>query len=403
MKIRDKTALFSIFLVVFFDLSSFGMIIPLTPYLGQKFGANAFEIGLLLACYSFFQFLFNPFWGHLSDRLGRRPIILISLLGAAFSDLFFAYGESLGALFLARSLSGVFGGNVSAAFAYVADITEKKNRSISMGIIGVALGSGFILGPVLGGVGSDVGRFFGENPPLGDHFPALLASVLRFLTFIFSFFVLKESLSKENKPGKRSSRLLTFFEFLKRPFLRGVLLCGFLYCVSVAIMEASFFLFLFDRFSFSQSQASYSFAFVGFIVIFVEGFLIRKVIPRLKEVRTLLLGSFFLFTSLYGVPFCHDIPTLAIAIVFMGFGTGLFHPAFNGLLSLLASESSQGKVLGVGHSLSSLGRTLGPPLGGWVYYRVSMEASFFFASFVMVFVFAILFFVFRGKAKDDLF
>ena len=161
---KDKRLLI-IFVTVFIDLVGFGIIIPMNPYLAKAFGASAFEVGLLMSSYSLMQFLFSPVWGQLSDRIGRRPVILISLVGGAASHLGFAFATSFWMLVLARSLAGLFGGNLSAAMAYIADITPEKDRSKGMGLIGAAFGLGFILGPLIGYVFSRVGLQLGDHPP----------------------------------------------------------------------------------------------------------------------------------------------------------------------------------------------------------------------------------------------
>src|SRR6185312_15700921 len=189
---KDKRLLI-IFLTVFIDLVGFGIIIPMNPYLAEAFGASPFQVGLLMSVYSLMQFIFSPFWGQLSDRVGRRPVILISLLGGAASHLGFAFATSFWALVLARSLAGLFGGNLSAARAYIADITPEKDRSKGMGLIGAAFGIGFILGPLIGYVFGRVGVHLGTLPPLGESFPALIAAFICFSNFLFAYFALPES------------------------------------------------------------------------------------------------------------------------------------------------------------------------------------------------------------------
>ena len=156
-----------LFLTVFLDLVGFGIIIPLSPYLSRQFGADAFEIGLLMAVYSAMQFLFNPFWGKISDRYGRRPIILMSVLGAGLSHLAFSFGNTFTILFIARMFAGIFGANISTAMAAMADLSEDKDRSKAMGLIGAAFGLGFVFGPFLGGTLGALGKTFGSAPPFG--------------------------------------------------------------------------------------------------------------------------------------------------------------------------------------------------------------------------------------------
>ena len=398
-EMNKKTAIFSIFLIVFFDLCGFGMIIPLTPYLSQKFGADSVIIGLLLSSYSFMQFLFNPFWGQLSDKYGRRPIILLSLLGASFSDLIFAFSPSLFWLFVSRFLSGFFGANVATAFAYVADITDKEKRSVSMGLIGAALGLGFLFGPFFGALGGQLGHLLGAQAPFGDHFPGLLSSVLRGLNFILAFFILKESVREKKSQTKKISRFHLFLDFLKKPVVSTLLIGILFYSISMTILETGFFLFLYDQFQWNYIQSSYAFCYVGFMIIFTQGFLIRKIIPILGEYRTLLWGLIFLICGFFGIALSTHLALLTLFITFICLGSGFFQPSLHGLLSLKAASEDQGKIFGVSHSLSSLGRVIGPALGGFLYYFFK-PISFLFSCLLMAVV--LLFFIRVNKKNDRL-
>ncbi|MCJ8275373.1 MAG: MFS transporter, partial [Bdellovibrionales bacterium] len=178
MTSEQKRSLKIIFFTVFLDLVGFGIILPLIPYLAREFKASPVQIGFLMAIFSFMQFLFSPLWGKLSDRFGRRPIILISLFGASFSYVFFAFAQTLTLLFVARGLAGFFAANISAAQAYIADITPKDKRSVGMGLIGAAFGLGFIMGPAIAGLTGPIGEALGDQPPFGIQFSALVAGGL---------------------------------------------------------------------------------------------------------------------------------------------------------------------------------------------------------------------------------
>ncbi|MCB0393691.1 MAG: MFS transporter, partial [Bdellovibrionales bacterium] len=206
---KSKSPLLIIFVTVFVDLVGFGIIIPLSPYLAKHFGASGLQIGLLMSVYSLAQFIFSPLWGRLSDVYGRRPILLMSLLGSTLAHLGFAFASDLWMLFVARTIAGLFGANISAASAYIADVTDSKSRSKSMGIIGAAFGIGFILGPAIGGFLSEWGLQLGTQPPFGIGFSALGASLICFLNFLFACFRLPESLPKErrNLAKKKVGRL----------------------------------------------------------------------------------------------------------------------------------------------------------------------------------------------------
>ncbi|HEX4923760.1 MAG TPA: MFS transporter, partial [Bdellovibrionales bacterium] len=222
---KNKPALFIIFLTVFIDLVGFGIIIPLSPYLATRFGATPFEVGMLMAIYSFMQFLFSPVWGRLSDRFGRRPIILISLFGTGLAHLVFAFSSQLWMLFVSRALAGVAGGNISTAMAYVADITGEKDRSKGMGLVGAAFGLGFILGPVIGGVLGEVGLKISEAPPFGAGFPALGAAALCLFNFLLGLRILAESLPPERRRVRHANgnRFEVITEYFRRPVIGPLL------------------------------------------------------------------------------------------------------------------------------------------------------------------------------------
>lgn len=373
----NKKPLLVIFLTVFIDLVGFGIIIPLSPYLARVHGATPFEIGLLMAVYSAMQFVFSPLWGRLSDRIGRRPVLLISIAGTACAHFLFYFGDTLVLLFVARIFAGLFGANISTAMAYIADVTQEKNRSKNMGLIGAAFGLGFICGPVLGGVFS--GGQYGES------FPALIAAFISLVNFCFAFFVLRESLPKENLKSaqevvQKKSRFKNIFEKFQKPVVGSLLFGMFVSSFSMANMEATLFLFVQDKFSWSTQTASYGFAYVGVCIAVTQGFLVRKILPQMGERYLLILGLIFFTLGMGLIGISPSVPFLAVAMTIMALGSGFISPSFNGSLSLLSSSAEQGEVMGVGQALAALARILGPPTGGLLYAHVSMAAPFLFAS-----------------------
>lgn len=380
----QKKPLLVIFLTVFIDLVGFGIIIPLSPYLARVFGATPFQVGLLMAVFSAMQFLFSPVWGRISDRVGRRPVLLISILGTALAHVFFYMAPSLIFLFVARTLAGIFSANISTAMAYIADVTNEKDRSKNMGLIGAAFGLGFICGPVLGGVVS----------VYGESFPALIAAAISFFNFGFAFFVLKESLPIEKRRhSERKSRVKNIVEKLKRPVVGSLLFGLFATSFSMANMEATLFLFVHDRFGWSAQMASYGFAYVGICIAITQGLIVRKVLPRVGE-RWMLVSGFLFFTlGMLLVGVSDSIAVLTVAMTVLALGNGFVTPSLNGALSLLTSAHEQGEVLGVGHSLAALARIFGPPLGGFLYMKLAQTAPFLFAGALGAIGFFIIWFV----------
>ncbi len=360
-----------IFFTVFLDLVGFGIIIPLSPYLAREFGASAFEVGLLMAVYSGMQFLFSPLWGGISDRVGRRPVLLVSIAGTALAHTLFYFADHLWLLFAARLLAGVFSANISTAMAYIADITPAQDRSRSMGLIGAAFGLGFVLGPAIAGLLTH----FGES------FPALAAAFLSLLNFTLAVFVLDESLSDENRRQRpRMSRLRSIAEKVQRPVVGSLLFAQFAIGLAMANMEASLFLYMQDRFGWGVRQSSYGFAYVGICIAFTQGYLVRKYLPSHGERRMLIAGFLFFICGMFLIGLSPWIWLLAVAMTALALGNGFINPAVSGSISLLAPAHEQGEVLGVNQSIAALARIIGPLMGGYMYDHVSRSSPFYAAA-----------------------
>ncbi len=391
MKLRSSP-IFVVFLIVFIDLVGFGIIIPLGPYYATNIGATPTQVGILMAIYSLMQFLFSPFWGKLSDKVGRRPILLMSLLGSSISYLFFAFSTTFWMLLAARAFAGFFGANISTAMAYIADVTDEKNRSKGMGLIGAAFGLGFIMGPAIGGLLSEVGMRLGDEPPFGIGFSALGASVICFVNFLFAIKVLKESLTDEKKQKiqKRESRIALMKRFLfAKP--QGVLLfLGFVSTFAFAHMESTLALFVKDSWDWGFTKASFAFAYVGIVSVFTQGFLIRKLMPKYGEPPLMFVGLTLTAMGMLGISLSTEVWMLGLAVTLMGLGMGMFNPSNLGGISLSSPSADQGKVLGVAQSFSALGRILGPLSGGFVYGHLGMRYPFLLAAAVLVIGFFLL-------------
>ena len=386
---NSKKPLLIVFLTVFIDLVGFGIVIPLSPYLAKEYGADALQVGLLLTIYSLMQFLFSPFWGQLSVRVGRRPIILMSVFGAGLAHLLFGFAQSYLVLFIARLFAGLFGANISTAFAYVADVTDEANRSKGMGIVGAAFGLGFVFGPFLGAELGHLGEQLGEAAPFGSSFAAIGAAVICFVNTILAYFYLPESL-----PGKSAyaaqdkltrsakglkQRLQGLVSALRRPALGRLMVVYFLATTAMAHMEAALFLYVKDDFGLSLRQAGYGFAYVGILIAFTQGFLIRRLIPKFGDKKVLLAGLLMTAIGLAGIGFVDSVLQLGLVVTFLGLGSGLYGPSLNGLVSLLAGKSEQGAVMGTSQSFSALGRILGPVMGGVIYRDLGHEFPFWVA------------------------
>ena len=363
-----------IFLTVFIDLLGFGIIIPLLPFYAEHFGASALMVGLLSTSFSVAQFLFAPFWGRLSDRIGRRPVILLGLLGSAVSYALFAVATSLAALFVARTLAGVAGANIPTAQAFIADTTTAETRARGMGIIGAAFGLGFIFGPAIGGFLSHWGYAA----------PAWFASALSLANFGAALVLLPESRPAHAGDVSRPGRLEVIRRAVMRPNLPMVLLVYFLVLTSFASFEAMFALYSERRFGFTAATIGYMFAWVGVVLATVQGLLVGRVVRRVGE-RVVIPAAIMVLAGALGlVPLAGSVPVLAAACGLLAFGMGFNSPSLLSAISQLADPRDQGSTLGVSQSLGSLARIIGPLWGGWVFDHLGVRFPFYTAGGLML-------------------
>jgi DHA1 family tetracycline resistance protein-like MFS transporter len=363
-----------IFLTVFIDLLGFGIIIPLLPFYAEHFGASALMVGLLSTSFSVAQFLFAPFWGRLSDRIGRRPVILLGLLGSAVSYALFAMATSLAALFVARTLAGVAGANIPTAQAFIADTTTPETRARGMGIIGAAFGLGFIFGPAIGGFLSHWGYAA----------PAWFASALSLANFGAALVLLPESRPAHVGDLSGPGRFEVIRRAVVRPNLPMVLLVYFLVLTSFASFEAMFALYSERRFGFTAATIGYMFAWVGVVLATVQGLLVGRVVKRVGE-RVVIPAAIMVLAGALGlVPLADSVPVLAAACGLLALGMGFNSPSLLSAISQLADPRDQGSTLGVSQSLGSLARIIGPLWGGWVFDHLGIRFPFYTAGGLML-------------------
>ena len=374
-----------LFLIVFIDLIGFGIIIPLLPFYGEFYQASPEMVGLLMATYSFTQFLAAPFWGRLSDRIGRRPVLLVSLAGASAAYVWLGLAESLWTLFAARAVGGAMAGNISAAFAYVADITTRENRAKGMGTIGAAFGLGFIAGPAIGGI------LAGSDPVNADfRTPAFAAAALSVTALIMAIATLKESLSAEirqrlaQQPPKK--RLAMFREALDRPVIGLLLLLTFLATFVFAGLESTFAMWSRRQFGWGPEQNGYLFAFIGLLSALIQGGLIGRLARRFGEARLVVQGAVALAIGIALIPFSTNVVVLVLAMSLAGYGFSVISPSLNSLISLQSSEDEQGKIMGVTRSASTMARFIGPAWAGLLFGGLGRDWPYFAGALIMVVV-----------------
>jgi DHA1 family tetracycline resistance protein-like MFS transporter len=367
-------------LIVFVDLIGFGIVIPLLPYYALKFSASPLEVTAMMACYSFAQFFASPIWGRLSDRHGRKPILLVSLTCSVLSYLWLGFASQLWMLFAARLLAGAGAGNISAAQAYISDVTDEKNRAKGMGMIGAAFGLGFTLGPAIGGLlaGSDV-----SSATLSR--PAFAAAILSAVALVLAVILLKESLSPANRVGaQRPGRLALAKAAFARPQLRHLIILFFLTTTAFAGMESTFALWANSSFGWGPQQVGFLFFYIGIVLVLVQGGLVGRLSRSLGEARMALIGSVLLVLGLAGLPFSTDLARLLIDMALLAIGFGILSPALTSLVSRAAGSDERGGILGVNQSGQSLARILGPLLAGSVYGAAGRDAPYYVGAAIMV-------------------
>ena len=384
-----KASLLVLFLTVFIDLIGFGMVIPFLSYYAREYGASGIAVGAVVGIYSIMQFFFAPVWGRLSDRIGRRPVLLISLTASCAGYLLFAFSHSLGLLFASRVIAGVGGANIGTAQAYIADSTSHENRAKGMGLIGAAFGLGFILGPPLSGFLSHFGT--GRGLP-GNLLPGLVAGGLSFTAFLIALNVLAESKPAHVMP--RSGLPPQFDPRLWRAMLTNRLLASliaglFLTLLAVAGMEISVTLHGRERFGFRQLDMAYLFLFMGIIVAGIQGGLIGRFVRAIGEKGVIIAGAASFTLGFVLVPSIWRVPLLYGVAFFIAIGQGLCYPALTSLVSKVAPESERGSMLGLATSVGSLARFLGPILAGFLYDLAGAAGAFYGGAVLMAAALAI--------------
>ena len=385
-----KASLGTIFLTVFLDLLGFGLVIPFLPGFARQLGASDFVAPLTGAVYSLMQFLLVPVWGRLSDRIGRRPVLLGSIAATAAGMTLLGFADTLPLLFIARIWSGAATANIAVAQAYIADVTPPEGRARGMGIIGVAFGLGFILGPFIGGELSRV-TVLGRASAL----PAFVAAGLSLVNLAMASVTLPESLRRDGGPRAPSSHRRSPFDFsatrkaLAHPDFGRALGINFLMVFAFAGMEQTFRLFTDDAFHMTNAGTGNVLGLVGISAAIVQGGLIGRLTPRFGEVRLLTVGLVIQgigFAMLALSPRVTFAPYLALggASMMIAAGSGLASPSVSSYVSRRAGADVQGLVLGTLQSLSALARVLGPIAGGLLYQSITPGSPYLISAVEML-------------------
>ena len=370
-------------LIVFIDLVGFGVVIPLLPYYGLRFDASPFAVTMLMACYSLAQFIAAPILGRISDRVGRRPVLLVSLGVSVVSYIWLGLAGALWMLFAARLLAGAGAGNIAAAQAYIADVTPPEKRARGMGMIGAAFGLGFTVGPALGGM------LAGTHPAAADLArPAFLAAGLSALAFVLTAVLLKESLAPGAAATVRLGRLALARSALARPALANLIGLFFLTVSAFAGMETTFALWANRGFGWGPEQVGWIFFYVGIVLAALQGGLIGRLASRFGEARLVTAGAAIIGIGLLGLAFAGALWSVLVATGLLAIGMGLLNPSVTSLVSREAGSDERGGIMGVSQSASSLARILGPAVAGAVFTLWGRNAPYFLGAVLMVAVVA---------------
>jgi DHA1 family tetracycline resistance protein-like MFS transporter len=375
-----KASLLALFLTVFIDLIGFGMVIPFLSFYAREYGASGVVVGAVVGVYSIMQFFFAPVWGRLSDRIGRRPVILISLTASCIGYLMFGFARSLPVLFASRIIAGAGGANIGTAQAYITDVTAPEERARGMGLIGAAFGMGFILGPPLSGILSTISTRHGHH---GNLYPGLAAAMLSLIALIIAFSVLVESkpeglVSRRALPPQFDRRI--WRDVAKHSMLASIMTALFLTLLSVAGMETSVTLHARDRFHFQQIDMAYFFLFMGVIVAVIQGVFIGKFAKKIGERALIIIGTASFTIGFLVVPEVFRVPLLYGAAFFFAVGQGLTYPSLTSLISKAAPENERGSILGLATSIGSLARFVGPIATGFLYDLAGVRGAFWAAA-----------------------
>ena len=379
---------FIAFLTIFLDLLGFGIIIPVGAYYAESFGASPSMITLLGATYSFMQFFFAPILGKISDKIGRRPIMLLSIAVAAIGHFMYSYATTLSMLFIARIIAGMGTANIGTAQAIISDITTKENRNRGMGLIGAAFGLGFVFGP---GIGALLSQISPSTPFFG-------AGVLSVVNLILAFFILPETKHEDSQPSERSIFPIEQFKnAIKVPNLYAIFMLTFLYTVGFGLMEQSIALFIEhvwvdltlaseEKLAIGTKYTGIFLVLIGIVSSIIQGGLIGKLTIKFGLIPLIRWGIIFTACSILLIPFMSHFSHfwyMLILAPIMAIGTAILNPSKATLLSLSVQNEEQGSILGLNQSFAALGRVIGPACAGFIY-EINISFPFWAGSVLLL-------------------
>ena len=373
----NNKRLLSIILVVFIDLLGYSLILPLLPYYARTFNADQTVTGLLLASYSVMQLIGAPLLGRLSDRFGRRPILLLCLLGTFLGFLWMGLATTLWMLFVSRMLDGLTGGNFNVVQAYISDVTDEKDRSKALGMTGAAFGLGFIVGPVTGGL---LGQW---HPAL----PAFVAAAISLINLVLVYVWLPESLTKEKREHmdekKPAVTLNALLVALRRPFISSLFITGFFFGLAFVILQTIFPLHAMVKFSMTSFETGLVLTYVGVLSVIMQGFLVGRLTSRFREDALIVVSSVLLGLGLLGWGLASNIFWLYVATTPIALFGGLLGTLLSSTLTKSVAPHEIGGILGLFTSMDSSTRIIGPIIGGILLQQIGTWAPGVFSAIIM--------------------
>ncbi|MBL8630776.1 MAG: MFS transporter [Rhodospirillaceae bacterium] len=372
----------ALFLIVFVGMMGTSLLAPLIPFYAARLGLTPEYITVIIGFYALCQFVAAPMWGQISDRYGRKPVLLITSAGSCFAFLLLAYADSVWVLILSRAIGGICAGNLATAYAYVTDVTTPENRASGMGKVGAAFGLGFVLGPALGGFLAG-----GENL-MNVNFlaPALGAASIAALAFLCALFFLTESRKIAADQPKRKTSLNPLGRFDVVAGNHGlllVLILSFILLLASSVREATIALWAHDQFALSSKQLGFLFAYTGLIITALQGAVLGGLSRRFGEENVLIGGILAYAAGLASFVLIQNYESLIIGTTLNAIGTAVFSNALPTVSSKMARTDQRGLVLGVCQSTGSLARFIGPSFAGSLYAYIAITAPFAFGAAIL--------------------
>ncbi len=364
----SRSALLVLLSIVVVDLIGFGVVMPILPFYAREYGADGFDLGVILTGYAGMQFLFARAWGRLSDRIGRRPVLILTVTGTSLSLFGLGFADSLWAVLAARMLAGVFAANIGVASAYISDCTDEEDRTRWMGLLGACFAVGFLLGPAIGGL----------LAPFGHATPMFFAAALAAANAVHAILSLREP-PRHTEPGAEVQRGR---EVLRDPEVRRICVTNFVFAVAVTQLESMFALYMADRFGFDAPKVAGLFIVMAIVTGSVQGGGLKPLVDRFGEKRLAVGGFAGLAVAFLALPSASTVAWLLVPLVVSALARGVGQPSLMGLASFSADAARRGAVMGTFQSAGSLARVVGPVLAGLLYDR-DPTAPFYLAAVAM--------------------